>query len=135
MPILAPASGTDGAFTNVYSDGGMAQVTQPVLPTPIVTSIPATIGTWNSGTIVSDGFRFVTVALTMSQAGTVVITQYIDMASTISRPPLSTAIVAATALIVDISDLKPFVGFSIQINNTGASPGLVTGFAVLLSAG
>lgn len=135
MPIVAPASGTDGAFTNVTSAAGVAQITSPVIPNPIVASIPATSGTWNSGVIVGDGFRYLTVAVTMSQAGSLVITEYLDLASTIARPALSTPIVAATPLIVDIADLKPFVGFSIQINNTGASPGAVTSFAVLMSAG
>jgi hypothetical protein len=61
--------------------------------------------------------------------------QFIDMAGAFARTPISNTIVAATAMVVDIADLKPFVTFTIQINNTGGSTGTLSAFAVLLGAG
>lgn len=134
MPIVAPASGTDGAFTNVFSDGGMAQITQPAIPTAIVTSLLAA-GVWNSGLIFNDGFRFLTVAVTMTQAGTLAINQFIDAAGLIARVPISTPVVAGTPLIVDVSDLKPFMTFTLVLTNTSVATATVSGFGILLSAG
>lgn len=134
MPIVAPDSESDGGYTQTYSQAGMAQVNQPTIPVAMPASIAAS-GNWNSGLIFSDGYRYLTVTATSSQAGALVIQQYVDMAGTIPRVVSSTALVAATPLIVDIADLKPFMSFTVQINNTGGSGAAVTGFQVLLAGG
>lgn len=142
MPIVAPDSESDGGYTSTISSGGMAQINAPEIPVPIPASIAAS-ATWNSGLIFSDGYRYLTVAVTLSVGASLVITQFVDMAGTIARlPPITTAIVAATPLIVDIPGATagvinypyPFMSFTIQIVN-GAAIAAVTGFQVLLSGG
>lgn len=114
----------------------MGQVLYPPAAFPI--PLPATIAggaNWNSGLIFNDGYRFLTLALTSTQAGTAVIQQYLDLAGTIARPTAPVTIIAATPLIVDISDLKPFVTFTVQINNSSGSLGTLTGVQLILSGG
>lgn len=141
MPIVTPASDATGGFEQLQSQAGMGQVLYPpaAFPIPLPQTIAATSGVWNSGLMFNDGYRFITVALTSSQAGALVITQYLDLAGTIARPvagvPWTTPIVAATPLIVDISDLKPFVSFTISISNTGGSAATVSALQVILSGG
>jgi hypothetical protein len=38
-------------------------------------------------------------------------------------------------LLIDVSDLKPFLAFTLVLTNTSVSTATVSGFAVLLSAG
>jgi len=146
MPIVAPDSESDGGYTSTISSGGMAQINAPEIPVPIPASIAAS-ATWNSGLIFSDGYRYLTVAVTLSVGASLVITQFVDMAGTIARPPITNTIVAATPLIVDIPGTLtpgsattapaypyPFMSFTIQIVN-GAAIAAVTGFQVLLSGG
>lgn len=135
MPIVAPDSESDGGFAQTISQAGMGQVNQPVIPNPLIAPI-LTSATWNSGLIYSDGYRFLTVAATASQAGSLVITEFVDTAGLIPRPsPSTTPLVAATQLIVDIADLKPFQTFSIQIINGSGGASTVTNLYILLSAG
>jgi hypothetical protein len=141
MPLVAPDSESDGGFTNTLSPGGMAQINAPVIPVPIPTSIAAS-ATWNSGLIFSDGYRYLTVAMTLSAGASLSITQFVDMAGTIARTPVTATIVAATPLIVDIPGATagvinypfPFMSFTVQIVNGGAIAN-VTAFQVLLSGG
>lgn len=134
MPLISPASGVDGAFQQPFSQGGVSQVIQPAIPVPVPSSIAAG-GNWNSGLIFADGFRYLSIGVTSSQPGTIVIQQYLDMSGSVARTPISTALVAATPLIVDVADLKPFVTFTLAITIPGGTPGAITGFAVLMGAG
>jgi hypothetical protein len=146
MPLVAPDSESDGGFTNTLSPGGMAQINAPVIPVPIPTSIAAS-ATWNSGLIFSDGYRYLTVAVTASQTGSLVITQFVDMAGTIARPAITNPIVAATPLIIDIPGTLtpntattapaypyPFMSFTVQIINSTTISN-ISAFQVLLSGG
>jgi hypothetical protein len=146
MPIVAPDSESDGGFTTTFSLGGMAQINVPEIPNigTLGATLAASTGTWNSGLIFSDGYRYLTVAATLSQGGTILITQYVDMAGTIARPPGSAiAMTGATPLIVDIPGATagvinypyPFMSFTILISNTTASTALISAFQVLLSGG
>ncbi len=86
-----------------------------------------------------EGYRYITLGMTSSQAGSLIITEFLDLAGLIPRPfassPFTTPIVAATALIVDISDLKPFVTMTISISNTGGSAAVISPFQLILAAG
>lgn len=114
----------------------MGQVLYPPaqFPVPLPPSIGAG-GNWLSGLLFNDGYRYITVGVTSSQAGALVIQQYLDFAGTMARTVSSTAILAATPLIVDISDLKPFVSFTVQITNTSGSAATVSKLQVILSGG
>lgn len=135
MPIVAPASEANGGFVQTLSQGGMAQINQANIPNPAPASIAAS-SSWDSGLIRSDGWRYLSVGVTMSTAGSLVITRYVDVAGAIARPASTTSIVAATPLLVDIgSDLKPFQAFRVVVNNTALTAGAVSGFTLLMSAG
>jgi hypothetical protein len=134
MTLIAPASGVDGAFNTTFAQAGMAQITASNIPVPIVTSLLAS-GVWSSGLILNDGFRYLSVGVTMSQAGTLVVNQFIDTAGLVARTPISNTVVASTPLLIDVSDLKPFLAFTLVLTNTSVSTATVSGFAVLLSAG
>ena len=136
MPIIVPASDGAGAFEMLYSQAGMAQVLYP--PNAFPVPLPATIAggaNWLSGLIFSEGYRYITLAVTSTQAGAANIQTYLNLAGTIARVVSTTPIVANTALIVDISDLKPFVTLTVQITNTSGSPATVTGLQLILAAG
>lgn len=85
----------------------------------------------------------------MTQAGSLVITPYLDPLATMVRTAFitTTAIVANTLLIVDLPTasapgpttsqgiMPPFCSFTITINNSSGSTATLTGFQVILSAG
>lgn len=109
------------------------QIEAPDYPTPPPATIAAS-GSWVSGIIFGDGYQVLTLAVQMTQAGTLKITRYVDRAGNFPRPVSSTAIVANTALIVDITDNLPWVSFQIEIDNSGGSTATLTNFSVLMNA-
>jgi hypothetical protein len=124
------------------SQAGFGQILYPPAPFPVL--LPTTIGAglnWNSGLLFNDGYRNMTVGVLMTQAGTLAIQQYIDLAGTMARPVNSTAIVASTLLIVDIPTTAatipppPFASFTIQITNSSGVTATLTNFQAILSAG
>lgn len=80
------------------------------------------------------GFKALTVAITGSQTGTVVITRYIDLAGTIVQASVSTPIVAATLLVVNVYDNLPYVTFRIVVTDTGVPAMTVTNFLVVMNS-
>lgn len=103
-------------------------------PPPIPFSIAAG-GNWTSGLMFSMGFKALTVGLTSTQAGSVVITRFIDLAGAIAQGAASTtAIVANTPLVVNIYDNLPYVSFTIEVSNSSGSAATVSPFGVLMNA-
>lgn len=147
MPIIAPASDASGDFEQLISQAGFGQVLYPpaAFPVPLPATLAATSGVWNSGLMFNDGMRYITLALTSSQAGACIIQMYVDLAGTIPRPPVTTSIVANTGLIIDLPVaptatapgpyLPPFASFTINITNTGGSIATLSGVQLILSAG
>src|SRR4051812_29865065 len=136
MPIIIPASDGSGAYEQLTSQAGMGQVLYPTNPFPI--PLPTTLTAsqvWSSGLIFSEGYRYVTFGVTSTQTGSSVLTTYLDLAGTIARPATTTAIVANTALIVDLADLKPFVTLTLSLSNTSGSTATLSGFQLILAAG
>jgi hypothetical protein len=101
-------------------------------------SAPATIaasGNWKSGVISADGYKAMAVGVTLSQAGNLKLTRYIDAAGTVQvTTPATQALTAGTAAVITITDGLPFQSFQIEIDNSGASQANVSGFACLLNA-
>lgn len=147
MPIVAPASDASGEFEQLFSQAGFGQVLYPpaAFPVPLPTTLAASTGVWNSGLMYNDGMRYLTLALTSTQAGACIIQMYVDLAGTIARPPVTTAIVANTLLIIDLPApavavvagplLPPFASFTINITNTGGSIATLSTVQLILSAG
>lgn len=110
-------------------------------PIPLPLTLAATTGTWSSGLMFNDGYRIMTLGVQTTQAGTVVITPYIDLAGTLARPAINGTLVANTLLIVDVpatpftETMPPFACFTLQINNTAGSISTITAVQVILSAG
>lgn len=135
MPSIATvASELEGGFEQPVSLAGKVQVlAYPTMPLAGFTI--AGSGTYLSPLLFADGYQTLTVGLTMNQAGTLLITRYIDMAGTMARAsPSSTAIVSGTLLIVDaFTDDLPWVTFTISITNSGGLATLAN-FAIIMNA-
>jgi hypothetical protein len=135
MTLVTTAS-DPAAFQELISQAGFGQVIYP--PNTFPTPLPLTVAggsNWLSNLIVADGYRNVTVGVTSTQAGALVIQMYLDIAGTIARAPVSTPLVAATPLIVDLANQAPFLSMTLQITNTSGSPATISGFQLILSAG
>ena len=83
----------------------------------------------------NDGYRNITVGVTSTQAGALVIQPYLDIAGTIARTVSTTAILANTALIVDLANQAPWLSYTVQITNTSGSTATISGFQLIQSAG
>lgn len=110
--------------------GSVVNPTPPVAP-------PATLaggGVWNSGTLPGNGASALAAAATLSQAGTLTIQRYIDLAGTIAiGGAIAQVMTADTPATVAVNDGLPFASFSVQVNNTSGSLGNLTGVAILTS--
>jgi hypothetical protein len=99
---------------------------------------PATIAassSWVSGVIPADGYKAIALAVTLSNAGTLKLTRYLDTAGTIAQGAAQTqALTAATPGNLNVNDGAPFQSFKVEIDNSGASVANVSGFACLLNA-
>lgn len=136
MPIVVHSDDA-GGFEQVISPSGAAQITAPTFGgTPPPAPFTLAGGTnWISGLMFSMGFKAISVGLTSSQAGAINIQRYLDMAGTVVQGAASTvAIVAATAVVLNIDDALPFTTFTIQVTNTSGSTATVSPFAVLMNA-
>lgn len=110
-----------------YPNNGVQNVSPP-------TAIPATIaggGNWNSG-LLPAGPRNMVAACKLSQAGTITIQRYADLAGLVPIGALaSTTLVANTANSVNIVDGVPCLSFVVVISNTSGSTGNLSGVAIL----
>ena len=97
MPLTSRQGESSGGFETPFSDAGSMQVVVLDYPTPVPASIVAS-GAWNSGPIVIDGYPKIMVAVLMDHAGTLIIHRFVDMAMTMERPIITTAIAAGTQL-------------------------------------
>lgn len=148
MPIVTPKSDGPGAFEQLYSPAGLAQVLYPDNPFPVL--LPTTLAagaTWNSGLIYAEGYRNITVGILMTQAGTLSINLYLDLLGTMPRVVTGSpfTIVANTLLITDIPPAPtqaapnpyqpPFVTMSLAIANTAVSDATLSKMQLILQAG
>ena len=122
----------NSGFWDIRAVGPVAQ-TIPTLETN-----PGTIaasGTWDSGVVLSDGFRVIGVGVTSSQAGNLSVQRYLDPAGTVAQGAGESAALSAGApAVVNVTDGKPFAAFRITVSNSAASAADITGFAVLMCA-
>lgn len=136
MPLAAHDYETSGGFEQPISLAGKMQVAAVAMPNGILT-VGQTIagsGNWKSGIIFADGYQIISVAVQMNQAGTLIITRYLDIGGTIARTPSSTSIVSGTLLIVDITDDAPFLTFQIEVDNGSGSAATIAAFACIMNA-
>ena len=132
MPTLDARSGTgsDAAFEFV-AQAGMGQSVPAI-------AFPATIaanGSWTSALLATDGLRYISVGLTLSQAGSLTIARYIDAAGVVARAPITGSLVANTPLVLDAADLLPCAAFTVQVSNAAGVIATVSNPAILLAAG
>jgi hypothetical protein len=134
MPIAAHDTKSTGGYEAAAATAGKLQITSLNMPVPLPPTIAASPGNWKSGVIFADGYQVLSVAVQMTTAGTLIITRYLDGLGAIARTASSTAIVANTLLIVDITDDLPFLTFQIEIDNGAAGVATITSFTTLLNA-
>ena len=132
MPLTSRSGESSGGWEQGTSDSGSMQVLVQDLPTALPLSIIAS-GLWNSGLLIGDGYPRIMAAVLMDHAGSLVVHRFVDMAGTMERTAITTSIVASTLLIVDVTDLLPFLTYSIDITNAVGAPGNITKFSLLLS--
>ena len=120
----------------VYDARSIGPVVQAVPAPP--TAPPPTIGAglnYQTGVILANGFKAISVGATLSQAGSVSIQRFIDKAGTIPvGAAISTTLAAGVANFATVNDGVAFASFQVTISNTGASTGNLSGFGMLLSA-
>jgi hypothetical protein len=101
-------------------------------PTPY----PATLaggGVYTSG-VIQLGGNGINVAATMTQAGTLAIQRYADVAGTIPvGAAVSTTLVASTAGWTAVNDGFPAISFQVTLTNTSGSTATVSGMAIVVS--
>ncbi len=103
-----------------------------------VAAAPTTINAssnWTSAVLYADGHKAIAVSATLSQAGSINVQRYLDVAGTVTQgPALTLALTAGTAGTLNILDGAPFQSFTVQIANSGASVANLTKFGLLLNA-
>lgn len=106
----------------------------PTPPTPAPATIAAA-GTWVSGVIPSDGYKALAVGATLSQAGSISIQRYLDVAGLIPvGAPITAALVASTPNAATVNDGVAYAAFQITITNSGGSTGNLTNVGILQAA-
>ncbi len=99
---------------------------------------PATIaasGSWNSNVAITDGYKAIAAGVTSSQAGTLSVQRYLDTAGLVAQgAPVSVALSAGVAAVVNCMDGVPCQSFKVTITNSSGSVANITNFACLLNA-
>jgi len=135
MPLVSPERSAQ--YWEPVASGPVAQadLSLATYASPQGT-VPTTTPWFITSAINADGFKFITVTATSSQAGAINVQLYVDAAGTIKQGAVQTvALVAATPNILNVNGaLTPFQSFTVQITNTGGSPATITGYALLLTA-
>ena len=105
---------TSQANTHIASDAG--PLCQVFLPgSSIGLSAPGT-----SGLIQACGYPKFAVGATSSATGSIVVQRYLDAAGTIPQgAALTQALTAATAGVLNCTDMVPFQSFTVQITGAG----------------
>ncbi len=134
MPLTSRPGEASGGWEQGTSDTGSMQILVADYPTPLPASIVAS-GSWISGPMIGDGYPRICIGLVMDHGGTLNVHRYVDLAATIERPigTNTVAIVAATPLILDVSDMLPFLTYQVEIVNAAGATGNISKLVVLLS--
>jgi hypothetical protein len=125
----------DQADAHVLVDIGSAG---QLLLTPaamgLATSVPAS-GSVLSTVIPTNGNKSFAFATTSSQAGTISIQRYLDFAGTIPQgAPLTAALTAATAAVVNATDGVPFQAMQVTVTNSGTAAATLTNTGLLIQS-
>jgi len=135
MPLVSPERSTQ--YWEPVASGPVAQAdySTAVYASPQGT-VPTSTPWYTSSIINADGFKFITVAVTSTQAGAINVQLYVDAAGTIKQGAAATVpVIAATPVVLNVNGTTtPFQSFTVQITNTGGSPATITGYALLLTS-
>lgn len=134
MPI-STHSDDIGGYEQIYSPGPVAQMDSLSIPGGLPPAQLLASGTWVTSLIYAMGYKVLSVGVTMDHAGTLKIQRYIDRGGLVAQGAVSsTAIVANTPLVVNLTDNLPFLTFTIEIDNAAGAVGNITNFALLMNA-
>ena len=121
-------------MTKYPNFGTLDMVASKNVTVPLPTTI-AVSGNWNSGAIVNVMNPIIGVTCQSSQTGNITIQKYADLSGTI---PTGTAVTTALSIGVTISalddDTQPFLSFTVDISNTGASTANVSNITILTAS-
>lgn len=135
MPLVSPERSAQ--YWEPVAGGPVAQadLSSATYASPQGT-VPTTTPWYTSSVINADGFKFITVAATSSQAGAINVQLYVDATGTIKQGAVQTvAVLAATPVVLNVNaSTTPFQSFTVQITNTGGSPANITNYALLMTA-
>lgn len=124
----------DGAQTGNLTPASQPQQFAPTPPTPFPSTIAGNV-TYTSGVIASTGFSRIAVGLTLSQAGELTISRYLDEEGAIKAGPDQTqALVADTPEVLNLHDGVLFASFQISIANSAGTGATLADTAILLGA-
>ena len=128
--VINQAGNPDTAETFVR--GGYFQRTATI-------SAPGTIaasGTFTSALILTDGLTHLAASAQLTNAGTLVVTRYLDQGGSISvGAPIIQALTANTLSVLDNNDGKLFQSVTYGVVNGGGSAGTLTNGALVLQGG
>ncbi len=115
-------------LTGLGGERGQAlQCEQTLAQLGLLTSVPAT-GNITSGVIASNGWLAFSLGLTSSQAGSISIQRYLDLAGTVAQGAAITAsLTAATAAVCNVAnDGKPWASMIITVANSSGTIATIT---------
>ena len=116
-----------GSVVQVLKNANDADVQLPLL-------IPAS-NTVNSQIILAGGYKNIAIGMTSNQAVTLTVQRYLDLKGLIPQgSSFSLNFTAGQSATLNINDDKPFLSFTIAINNASANNAIISPFALVLQA-
>lgn len=119
-----------------YERGATQQVLLTAAQMVLALSVPASGGTVQSALLQMNGWQRFSIGLTSSQAGTLSVQRYLDVAGTIPQgAAVTAALTAATAAVVNAgSDLAPCASVQVTVSNSGGSPATLSNVGAILQS-
>ena len=121
------------SYWEPQSVGPVAQADLSALLTP-----PATLAagaTYTAGPISADGFKVISAAAVMDQAGTLSVSRFLDLAGSVPQGgPVLINLSAGSPGVANVTDGLPFQSFTVTLTNTSGTAAHVTATCLLLNA-
>lgn len=119
-----------------YERGATQQVLLTAAQMALALSVPASGGSVQSALLQMNGWQRFSIGLTSSQAGTLSVQRYLDVAGTIPQgAAVTAALTAATAAVVNAgSDLAPCASVQVTVSNSSGSTATLSNVGAILQS-
>jgi hypothetical protein len=118
-------------------DVAIGPVEQEIVPAAthgLASSIAAS-GSTVSNLLFADGYKVLAAGATSTQNGQIQVQRYLDDAGLVAQGgPVTGALTANTAGVVNVTDGAPFSSYKVTITNSGGSTATLTNVAILQQA-